>query len=261
MVHAFALLALGAAAGASVTELFRARRLVSRLRAVALCSHELRGALTAIGLALSGLERSFASERRRVEALRRGYDRAVSVARDLEVARGALPARIVQRPEPIDLRELAGRLVDTWNASLPPGCGQLVLDWRAGAPVVQGYPMRLTQALDNLIANAIEHGRGPVTIMGRIGDGCVSLSVLDRGAGLKRTLEELRPHSWQARRGHGLVVTRHAVELHGGTLRPVRGPLGCGIEVLLPTGTGPAAVRAAAKPVQPQRSGSGAAAP
>ena len=49
-----------------------------------------------------------------------------------------------------------------------------------------------------------------------------------------RPLDDLRPRSWQARRGHGLVVARHAVEVHGGTLRRVRGPIGSGIELRLP---------------------------
>ena len=43
MIETLALLASGAAAGASATEVFRSRRLIGRLRAVALCSHELRG--------------------------------------------------------------------------------------------------------------------------------------------------------------------------------------------------------------------------
>lgn len=262
MVETLALLASGAAAGASATEAFRSRRLINRLRAVALCSHELRGALTAIGTALSRLERpSGTPERSPVEALRHGYDRALSVARDLEAARGALPARSVQHPELVDLRDVAGRVVDAWNVSLSVGPRQVALDWRAGATLVHGYPVRLTQALDNLVANAVEHGRGPVTVTGRMSGSHVSVCVLDRGAGVMRPLFDVRPRSWQARRGHGLVVARHAVELHGGTLRPVRGPFGSGIEVRLPAGAGPAPVRASGTPAVPRRSGSGAAAP
>ena len=48
-----------------------------------------------------------------------------------------------------------------WNVSLAMGSRQVALDWRAGVTRVHGYPMRLTQALDNLVANAVEHGRGP----------------------------------------------------------------------------------------------------
>ena len=260
MVETLALLASGAAAGASATEAFRSRRLISRLRAVALCSHELRGALTAIGAAMSRFEGpSEASERSRLAALRHGYDRALLVARDLEEARGALPVRSVRRPELVDLQEVAARVVDAWNVSMPGGVQEVALDWRAGTAHVQGYPMRLAQALDNLVANAVEHGRGPVTVTGRMNGSHVSVCVLDRGAGLVGPLVDVRPRSWQARRGHGLVIARHAVELHGGTLRSVRGPFGSGIEVRLPAGAGPAPVRASGMPA-PRRSGSGAAA-
>jgi signal transduction histidine kinase len=262
MIETIALLASGAAAGASATEVFRSRRLIHRLRAVALCSHELRGALTAIGAALSRLERPpGTSDRSRVEALRHGYERALSVARDLEVARGVPPARSAPHPELVDLEDVAGRVVDAWNVSLSLGSRQVALDWRAGVTRVHGYPMRLTQALDNLVANAVEHGRGPVTVTGRMSGSQVSVCVLDRGAGLMRPRLDVRPRSWQARHGHGLVVARHAVELHGGTLRPVRGPLGSGIEVRLPAGAGPAPVQASGTPAVPHRSGSGAATP
>jgi signal transduction histidine kinase len=165
----------------------------------------------------------------------------------------------VQRPEAFDLREIAARVVERWNAALPAGRNVIALDWPAGPALVHGYPMRLTQAFDNLVANAVEHGRGPVTVCGRMRGRCVSVLVLDRGVGLTRPLEALHARSWQARRGHGLVVARHAVELHGGTLRPVRCPSGTGIEVRLPAGASPTPVRASGRPVLPPRSGSGVA--
>jgi signal transduction histidine kinase len=247
------LLAAAALAGAAAMELLRGRRLAGRLQQVALSSHELRGALTAMGLALSRLERApNVADRSRLEALRHGYERAVCVARDLEAARGAGPPPPVPRPEAVELREVARRVVETWSGAHP----QVLLDWRAGPAVVHGYPMRLTQALDNLVANAVEHGHGPVTITGRMAGRFVSICVLDRGAGPMRRLDDLRPPPWHASRGHGLVVVRHAVELHGGTLRPVRGPLGAGIEVRLPVGGEANAVRAAGVNM-PGRSGSG----
>ena len=262
MIETLALLASGAAAGASATEVFRSRRLIDRLRAVALCSHELRGALTAIGAALSRLERpSGTSERSRVEALRHGYDRALSVARDLEVARGVPPARSAPHPELVDLEDVAGRVVDAWNVSLSVGARQVALDWRAGVT-------RRPRVSNATHAGARQSGckcrRARTWPRDRHGAHewqPVSVCVLDRGAGLMRPLLDVRPRSWQARRGHGLVVARHAVELHGGTLRPVRGPFGSGIEVRLPAGAGPAPVQASGTPAVPHRSGSGAATP
>jgi signal transduction histidine kinase len=262
MLDAPGLLAAGALAGALAVETLRARRLTRRLRGVALCSHELRGALTAIGLALSRIEgHSEARERLRLAAVRHGYDRALAVARDLESARGAQPATAVQRPELVDLRDIARRVVEAWSGSVPGGRRTVSLDWRAGAASVQGYAVRLTQALDNLVANAVEHGRGPVIVTGRISGDFVAICVLDRGPGLPRSLDDFRPRSWQSLRGHGLVIARHAIELHGGTLRPVRGPAGAGVEVRLPAGPDTAPARVPGVPAPPRRSGSGAAAP
>jgi signal transduction histidine kinase len=262
MLDALALLVSGAVAGAAAMEGLRSRRLVGRLREVALSSHELRGALTALDLALSRVERSAGpADRARVRAVRHGYERALSVARDLEAARGALPARPAQRPEVVDLRDVAERVVQTWTASRPPGERPVALDWRAGVALVEGYPLRLTQALDNLVANAIEHGRGPVTVVSRMTGGFVSVCVLDRGAGLLRPIHDFRPRSWQASRGHGLVVARQAVELHGGTLLPVRGPTGSGVELRLPLAPAAMPVRTHAGGGVPRRSGTGAATP
>jgi signal transduction histidine kinase len=260
MLEALVLVAAGAFAGGLAIECLRARRLVQRLRAVALASHELRNGLTAFGLALSRVEGRVpcTADRHGLVAVRHGYDRLLAVARELEVARGALPARVGPRPELVDVREIAARVVDQWNASLPRDSA-IAFDWRAGESTLQGYPMRLTQAFDNLVANAVEHGRGPVTVRGRSDGHCVSVLVLDCGAGVMRPLAELQARSWQAPRGHGLVVARRAVELHGGTLRPVRFASGTGIEARLPAGASPIPVGESRGPVQPPRSGSGMA--
>ena len=255
----FFLLVTGAVTGAAAMEVLRGRRLVARLRIVALCSHELRGALTAIGFALGRLERASEADPLRVRALRSGYERALAVARDLEIARGKRPP--VQRPELVDLHGVARGVVETWSARIPAARPPVSLEWRAGAALVHGYRVRLTQALDNLVANAVEHGRGPVTVTGRVMGDFVSVCVLDRGSGLMRSLDDVRAGSWRAPRGHGLVIARHAVELHGGTLRAVRGPLGAGVEMRLPTGPEPTRVRASRPPVPSRRTSSGAEIP
>jgi signal transduction histidine kinase len=260
MSGAMLLLALGALAGGFAMELLRGRRLARRLQVVARCCHELRGALTTINSALGGLERGSRADPLRVEALRLGYERALVVAADLEAARGRKRAAI-QRPEPFDLHEVARRVVETWSACPPAARRPVSLEWRAGHTLVYGYRLRLAQALDNLVANAVEHGRGPVTVIGRVMGDFVSVSVLDRGGGLVRPLDQARARSWQARRGHGLVIAQHAVELHGGTLRAVRGPSGAGVEIRLPAGTDAAPVRATPPPVPSGRTSSSAEVP
>ena len=53
---------------------------------------------------------------------------------------------------------------------------------------------RSAQALGNVLANAAEHGLGPVRVIGRSHDGGVRVEVHNRGRGLqiaKRAAEEL----------------------------------------------------------------------
>ena len=115
---------------------------------------------------------------------------------------------------------------------MPGGARQVALDWRAGATHVHGYAMRLTQALDNLVANAVEHGRGPVTVTGRMSGSHVSVCVLDRGAGLMRpslrrppALLAGAPRSWPGRRTpRRRVARRHPASGPGSVRLGDRGP-------------------------------------
>jgi signal transduction histidine kinase len=248
----------GCAVAVAVAAVVRGHALVRRLELVAVCSHELRGALTAMGLALERLDRAGSMSAARLAVLRDAYERARGVACDLEAVRGAPATAPGQRPETFDLQQVAGRVVEAWNCDLSEHGRAVMLDWRAGTALVQGYPTRLSQALHNLVANAVEHGRGRVTVLGRSAGPCVVVSVLDRGAGLDRVQPVRRGRARQGSRGHGLVVARHAVELHGGTLRAVRGPLGAGVEIRLPAAPpAPAVVRRGA--AVPAPSGAGAA--
>lgn len=244
MPEAVPLLCAGGMAALAGAAVLRTRSHARRLEQVALCSHELRGALTALGLALGRIERAAGVNAARIAVLRDALERAQSVARDLEAARGGVAAVPPQRPETFDLQQVAGRVVESWNCDPSEHRRAVVLEWRAGTALVEGYPMRLSQALHNLVANAVEHGRGRVTVLGRRAGPFVAVSVLDRGAGVDRIDHARGGRSRHASRGHGLVVARHAVELHGGTLRAVRGPLGAGVEIRLPAApSAPAAVR------------------
>ena len=258
MPEAVSLGLAGCATAIALAAVLRARALVRRLEPVALCSHELRGALTAMGLVLGRFERAAGVNAARLAVLRDAFERARAAARDLEAVRGALATSPVQRPETFDLHQVAGRVVEAWNCDPSEHWHAVALDWSAGTALVEGYPMRLSQALHNLVANAVEHGRGRVTVLGRRAGSDVAVSVLDRGAGLARVDPVRRSRARQGSRGHGLVVARHAVELHGGTLRAVRGPLGAGVEIRLPVAPSAPAVVHRGAPV-PAPSGAGAA--
>jgi signal transduction histidine kinase len=132
----------------------------------------------------------------------------------------------------VDVEALVRRSVRSWAAV--HGRWRVVLDWRAGRPAVLGQAGRLGQALDNLIANALEHGAGRVTVVGRVTAGSVTVSVLDLGDGLRHTLHDRRTVSWRSRRGHGLAIVRRAVEEHGGGMRLVHESKGTGVQITLP---------------------------
>jgi signal transduction histidine kinase len=109
------------------------------------------------------------------------------------------------------------------------------LDVAAGVPAIPGDPVRLRQALDNLVANALVHSGSEtaVTLRATVDGGDVLLSVSDRGIGIPEDEQERifavgerldpgRPGS-----GLGLAVVRSIVEAHGGRVtvssRPGRG--------------------------------------
>lgn len=131
----------------------------------------------------------------------------------------------------VDLHALAGRVVQAHQAQAEAGGIQLLY---AGQPVgVRGDPLRLEQALGNLITNALRHtprgGRVEVGVEAEAGRDLVSLMVEDNGKGVPEESLSLiferfyRADESRARSGGGaglgLAITKQLVEAHGGTLR------------------------------------------
>lgn len=125
-----------------------------RLELVARAEHELRGPVTVLGLAAERLPR------RRAALLDVELHRMRTGLADLAAARRG--RRAPARPVPIRLEAAA-------RGALALGArGRLaVVDWRAGSSPIRADPGRLAQALGNLVANAAEHGAGPVELSGR----------------------------------------------------------------------------------------------
>ncbi len=191
-----------------------------------------------MGLALSRMEtsRDRAPSHQSIEALRAQHERALLATEDLESAGSDAFEAGIEASTMVDLELLVRRCVRAWAAA--HGRWRIVLDWRAGRPEVRGQAGRLGQALDNLVANALEHGAGPVTIVGRLTATSVTVAVLDRGDGLRHALGGAPAVSWRARRGHGLVIVRRAIDDHGGRVELVRESRGTGVQVSLPLAQG-----------------------
>ncbi|PTL55484.1 sensor histidine kinase [Paraconexibacter algicola] len=206
--------------------------------ALARASHEVRGPLQAVMLGLAGLDRippDGVGERARV--IGGELDRVVAALADLDAARArraAAPGRHV-RPvgAGVDLAALVRRQVAAWQPVA--GARGRTLRWegaQASCPV-PGEEVRLAQATGNLLANALEHGRGEVVVQLVREAGAVRIIVRDEGPGPGVPVERLlaRARRGTGAHGHGLAVA-HAVALaHGGRLSA---PPGDGVALVLP---------------------------
>lgn len=110
-------------------------------------------------------------------------------------------------------------------------------------PRIECDPVRLRQALDNLIENAVLHGGDrSVAVRATHADALVSISVSDGGAGipdddLERIFERgVRLDERHPGSGLGLAIARAIVEAHGGTLRVKSSSAGSTFTITLPVG-------------------------
>ncbi len=118
-----------------------------------------------------------------------------------------------QRQEIVSCRDLVVATVGRWRASTPDL--DLQLYWDADSALLQAFPERLSQALDNLIANALEHGRPPLTLTGCVVSSRLRITLSDRGP-------VVAPNGANGsgpdrdRRGHGLALVSEVAAVHGG---------------------------------------------
>jgi signal transduction histidine kinase len=218
----------------ALAELARRRELVAR------ACHELRGPLAAATLALHGVARDGQAPARRVAAVELELRRAGLALDDLAAARGG--RRRADRDEVVDVAELLACQVDAWSdVARAYGC-ELRLGSMPRDAIVVGNGLRLAQATANLIANAVEHGRGPIQISVRRAGARIRIEVSDDGPGLPAPVAELvgRPRAGRGARGRGLAIAAEIAARHGGRVAAAPAPRGARIAIELPTRGGAA---------------------
>jgi two-component system OmpR family sensor kinase len=107
---------------------------------------------------------------------------------------------------------------------------------------VSADPLRLRQALSNLVDNALRHGRGEIVLRSRRADGAVELEVSDQGPGFPpeiadRAFERFARGDLARTRGGtglGMAIVRALAQAHGGSARIVPGGDGATVRLSLP---------------------------
>lgn len=123
---------------------------------------------------------------------------------------------------PVRAGPLVAAAVGRWRARADLAGGRLELRCRCGSAVVSGSPAELASALDNLLANAIEHGGPRIAVTASARGGELRIVVGDSGraaraAGGRRARAGLaRRIAGRGTRGHGLRIVRRIAGEHGG---------------------------------------------
>jgi signal transduction histidine kinase len=233
-----------AASGAGLAAGAGWHALAGRMESVARACHELRGPLTAarLGLQLGVSTGELSAARLRAIDLELG--RAALALEDLDSARTRRmgPWR---PPEPVDLEGLVRDSVEAWRAAAATRGVSLCASWSGCPARVWGDRLRLAQATGNLIANAIEHGGGVVSVRGCLVEpGRARIEVVDTGPGLPAPVAELtrRRRARRGVRGRGLSIAAAVAAGHGGRLAAAPSRRGAWLVLELPALGGSAGV-------------------
>ena len=125
-------------------------------------------------------------------------------------------------PGPLDLREFCEQLVAEHEANR-----RLRFQCAGERFAVTADALRLRQALDNLLSNALKYSDGLVVVSLSAGSGAYVIEVRDRGIGIPAVEQEgifepfFRASNTGGRPGHGLglSVVKSCIEQHGGRVR------------------------------------------
>ena len=185
--------------------------------------HELRRPLQALVLLESGSGQPAATP---PAASRRGLlEVAASALQDLDGAvNGDAPARPSRR---FSCREVVLAALERWRW-VAAHAGGIRVYWDAGPAPVEGDPVQMAHALDNLIANALEHGGPPVVVTGAKVAGRIRVTIAN-GTGDHPPVRQRDP-----RRGHGTEVVSRVASAHRGRFAICQTGSGCVAALELP---------------------------
>lgn len=199
---------------------------------LSLTTHEIKNPLTSIRGYLELAEGAIAEGKpeEAIESLQVVRTESLKIQRFaedlLEVSRIG-GGRFTIHPEETDLAEITSRVVQRYADTSEQ---QVLLTLEQRLPMVECDPVRIGQAIENLVSNAVKYspdsGRIEVALSSR-GDGVI-LTVRDEGIGIPESKIPLiferfyrveEAGKTVKGTGLGLFITREIIRMHGGTIR------------------------------------------
>jgi two-component system, OmpR family, sensor kinase len=218
-------------------------------RFVADAGHELRTPVAVVKTELEGAMRTGdygPDVREALAAAIEECEHLAQLAEDLLVVARSAEGELPVRPE--ELR--AGPLLEDVRERFADRAAQRNRSIRVEVEDglrLNGDPLRVRQALGNLVDNALRHGDGEIVLRSRRESRGVELEVSDRGPGFEPAIADraferfARGDRARTRGGTGLgmAIVRAVAEAHGGRAEIVPGGEGATVRIWLPDGTAP----------------------
>ena len=207
-------------------------------------SHELNTPLSVIQLEAKGLRDGLQTPESASDHIIQEVDRLRGLVTDLNWLAETDHGEIRLTLEKSSIHELLTTEVDRWQPQSQSRQVELSLQVSADLPDMDLDRMRMSQALGNVLSNAINYTEAGANIVLKAGldsEGALAISIIDDGIGIHAA--DL-PHVFdrfyrtdQSRSrgisgtGLGLAITRAIVEAHGGTIAVTSDGLGQGVTV------------------------------
>jgi signal transduction histidine kinase len=213
-------------------------------RFVADAGHELRTPVAVVKTELEGAMRTGdygPDVREALVAAIEECDRLAQLAEDLLVVARSAEGELPVRPEVLEVRPL----LDDVRQRFADRAAQRNRSIRVEAEDalrLTGDPLRVRQAVGNLVDNALRHGDGEIVLRSRRASTGVELEVSDRGPGFEPAIADraferfARGDRARTRGGTGLgmAIVRAVAEAHGGRAEIVAAGDGATVRIWLP---------------------------
>jgi two-component system, OmpR family, sensor kinase len=216
---------------------------------VADAGHELRTPVAIVKTELEGAMRTGdygPDVRDALAAAIEECDRLAQLAEDLMVVARSAEGELPVRAEDLSARTLLEDVRERFADRAAQRNRSIGVEAENGV-VLSGDPLRVRQALGNLVDNALRHGDGDIVLRSRRAGTGVELEVSDRGPGFEpgiadRAFERFARGDRARTRGGtglGMAIVRAVAEAHGGRAEIVPGGEGATVRIWLPDGTAP----------------------